>query len=121
MVSMIVLILPRISEFFISVNLRNRGKKKKKKKLETAVKIEKNIENLSSLIKFDQFINLGYFCHVCCCQKDKCGKCLFLCNLWYIFVEIKVNQNFYSIQQLLHSLAEIEREHMKLIENLKNY
>ena len=41
MVSMIVLALPRISTFFISVNLR---KKKKNKKMETVVKIEKNIK-----------------------------------------------------------------------------
>ena len=73
MVLMIVLILPRISMFFVLVNLRNR----KKKKMETAVKIEKNIENLSSLIKFYQFINLAYFYHVCCCQKDKCSNFFF--------------------------------------------
>ena len=95
---------------FISVNLRKKKKKKKeRKKLETAVKIEKNIENLSSLIKFDQFINLGYFCHVCCCQKDKCGKCLFLCNLWYIFVEIKVNQtgSVEKLQSFVDSTSKI--------------
>ena len=74
MVLMIVLILPRISMFFVLVNLRNR----KKKKMKTAVKIEKNIENLSSLIKFYQFINLAYFYHVCCCQKDKYSNCFFV-------------------------------------------
>ena len=73
MVLMIVLILPRISMFFVLVKLRNRTKKK----METAVKIEKNIENVSSLIKFYQFINLAYFYHVCCCQKDKCSNCFF--------------------------------------------
>ena len=83
MVSMIVLILPRISTIFISVNLKNR-KKRKEKKMETAAKIEKDIENLSSLIKFDQSINLGYFYHVCHCQKDKSGSCFFSCNLRYI-------------------------------------
>ena len=77
MVSMIVLVLPRISTFFISVNLRE---KKKNKKMETVVKIEKNTENLSSLIKFDQFINIGNFHHVLCCQKDKCSNCFLLCN-----------------------------------------
>ena len=54
----------------------------------------------------------------------------FLCNIRYIYVEIQVNQTdsveklqnvcrhnwqkFYSIQQLLHNLAEIEKERMKL-------
>ena len=46
--------------------------------MKTAAKIEKNIGNLSSLIKFDQFINLGYFYHVCRCQKDKCSNCFFM-------------------------------------------
>ena len=45
--------------------------------METAAKIEKDIENVPSLIKFDQSINLGYFYHVCRCQKDKFGSCFF--------------------------------------------
>ena len=72
MVSTIVLILPRRSTFIVSVKLRNR--KKKTKKMETTVKIEKK---LSSLIKFDQFINLGNIYHVFRCQKEKCSNCFF--------------------------------------------
>ena len=37
-----------------------------------------NIENLSSLIKFDQFINVANFCHVFRGQRDKCSNCFFM-------------------------------------------
>ena len=37
-----------------------------------------DIENLSSLIKFDQFINVANFCHVFRGQRDKCSNCFFM-------------------------------------------
>ena len=50
-------------------------KRKKKKKMETAVKIEKEIENLYSLQKFSNFLNIVNLCHVEKCEKNDCGTC----------------------------------------------
>ena len=50
-------------------------KKRKKKKMETAVKIEKEIENLYSLQKFSNFLNIVNLYHVEKCEKNDCGTC----------------------------------------------
>lgn len=58
---------------------------KKMAKTETAVQIEKDIEDLSSMEKFDEFINLVNYYHLYCCKIEKCNNCYFLCNLRYMF------------------------------------
>lgn len=50
-------------------------------KTETAVQIEKDIEDLSSMEKFDQLINLVNYYHLYRCKIEKCNNCYFLCNL----------------------------------------
>ena len=57
---------------------------------ETAVQIEKDIEELSSLRKFDDFLELAHFYHVERCENIDCSNCLFLINLRYLYVQITV-------------------------------
>ena len=98
--------------------------------METAVKIEKDIENLWCLEKFDHFILLFSFYHLHRCKIKDCKNCKFLINLRFIYEESTVNricsidklqtfsrqqyQSFYSFKLLLPSLPAIERERIKL-------
>ena len=52
---------------------------------ETAVIIEKEIEKLSSLEKFDRFIHLSTYHHVNRCENDDCTNCAFVNNLCHIY------------------------------------
>ena len=97
---------------------------------ETAVQIERDIEELSSLRKFDDFLKLAYFYHAERYENMDCSNCLFLINLRYLYVQTTVLEhnsvaplqkfcrikhiNFRSIRLLLHSLAAIERERLRL-------
>ena len=92
--------------------------------------MKKDIEYLSTLKKFDQYINLSCFYHLNCCRIEKCENVEFLVNLQYIHVESLVNGtgsvdklqnfchhnygNFYSLHILLGSLVAMERERIKL-------
>lgn len=59
---------------------------------ETAVIIEKDIENLNSLKKIDQFINFRLFYHLNRCEKDNnCINCNFITNLRFVYVENLLN------------------------------
>ena len=97
---------------------------------ETAVQIEKDIEELSSFRKFDNFLKLADFYHVERCESIDCSSCLFLINLRYLYIQTTVLEhdsgaplqkfcrikhiNFHSIKLLLRSLAAIEREKLRL-------
>ena len=54
---------------------------------ETAVQIERNIKELSSLRKFDDFLKLTDFYHVERCENIDYSNCLFLINLRYLHVQ----------------------------------
>ena len=54
---------------------------------ETVVQIERVIEELSSLQKFDQFLKLADFYHVERCENIDCSNCLFFVNLRYLCIE----------------------------------
>lgn len=75
------------NKYFMILSSRAEEKTNSKKmaKTETAVQIEKDIEDLSSMEKFDQFINLVNYFHLYRCKIEKCNNCYFLCNLWYMF------------------------------------
>ena len=95
---------------------------------ETAVAIEKDIEELNRFNKFDQFITLSTYYHVNWCELGiNCKKCDFVLNLRYLYVENVVNGyitnveklqnycrldyvNFYFLRVMLHSLAAVERQ-----------
>ena len=98
--------------------------------MKTAVKIEKIFESLSSFINL---LTLHTFIMFVVVKKTNVAIEFFFffsCNLRYLYIEIKVNQtdsfeklqnfcrhswqNFYSLQQLLHNLAEMEIERVKL-------
>ena len=98
--------------------------------METAVKIEKDIENLWCLEKFDHFILLFSFYHLHRSKIKDSKNCKILINLRFIYEENTVNricsidklqnfcrhhyQSFYSLKLLLRSLPAIEREAIKL-------
>ena len=95
---------------------------------ETAVAIEKGIEDLNPFDKFDQFITLSKYYHVNRCELGiNCRKCDFVLNLRYLYVENFVNGciknveklknycclnyvNFYFLKVMLHPLAAVERQ-----------
>ena len=97
---------------------------------ENVVIIEKDIEELNSLYKFHQYIKLCTFYHLNRCENGKkCSNCEFILNIRYIYVENLINgagvdnlQNycrknfghFFLLQTLLRSLAEVERERVRL-------
>ena len=98
--------------------------------METAVQVEKDIEDLSSMQKLDHFINLANFYHLYPCQIEKCSNCYFICNLRYLYVQNVVTEtesfselqklcrlnygSFYSLRLFLRSLAAIERKRVNL-------
>ena len=98
--------------------------------METAVQVEKDIEDLSSIQKLDHFINLANFYHLYPCQIEKCSNCYFICNLRYLYVQNVVTEtesfselqklcrlnygSFYSLRLFLRSLAAIERKRVNL-------
>ena len=45
------------------------------------MQIEKEIENLCDMGKFDSFLNVVNLYHVKRCRKNNCGTCNFTCNL----------------------------------------
>ena len=58
---------------------------------ETAVQIEKDTEELSSLRKLHDFLELPDFYHVERCENIDCSNCFFiLINLRYLYVQITV-------------------------------
>ena len=93
---------------------------------ETAVIIEKEIEELSSLEKFNRFICLCTYHHVNRCENDDCGNCTFVNKLCHIYhgnymggenevlnlqkICRKYFGNLSSLTVFLKSLASIERE-----------
>ena len=97
---------------------------------ETAVQIERDIEELSSLRKLDDFLKLADFYYVERCENIDCSNCLFTINLRYLYDQTTVLEhdsvaplqkfcrikhiNFHSIRVLLHSLAAIKRERLRL-------
>ena len=52
-----------------------------------AVQIEKDIEELSSLIKIDRFLKLTDFYYVERCENIDCSNCLFVINVRYRYVQ----------------------------------
>ena len=92
--------------------------------METAVKIEKDIENLSSLIKFDQFINLGYFYHVCCCQKDKFDSCFLhviysICKLKSKLIKLVQFKNFKIFVDRERERLKLDRKFQEILKNME--
>ena len=97
---------------------------------ETAIQIERDIEELSSLRKFDDFLKLANFYHYERCENIDCSNCLFLINLRYLYVQTAVLEHdsvatlqkfcrikhviFHSIRLLQHFLAAFERERLRL-------
>ena len=94
---------------------------------ETAVIIEKEIEKLSSLEKFDRFIRLSTYYHVNRCENDDCTNCAFVNKLCHIYhgnytggenevlkICRKYFGNFFSLTVLSKSLASVEREKKRL-------
>ena len=104
---------------------------------EIAAQIQKDIEEFSSLLKFDQFIKLASFYHVELCENDDCINCMFVINLRYLYIEqitLKSNSvdslqkyckekfaNFYSLRHFLRTLGEIEKKEYYLTLNLVRY
>ena len=98
--------------------------------METAVIIEKEIEKLDCLKKFQRFITLCSFYHVDCCKRNNCVNCSFINKLSYIYTENfphEVNEtlgfqkfcreyfgSFFSLTILSKSLAAVEKEKIKL-------
>ena len=96
---------------------------------EFAVQIEKGIEHLSSLQKFDRFLKLAHFFHVEKCENIDCSNCMFIINLRYLYIEksvIKLDSidslqkycmekyiNFYLLRYFLCTLREIEKKKKK--------
>ena len=92
---------------------------------ETAVTIEKDIEELNRFNKFEQFITLSTCYHVNQCKLGiNCKKCDLMLNLrhvenfvnGYITIVEKLQNycrlnyvNFYSLRVMLHSLVAVER------------
>ena len=59
---------------------------------ENAVIIEKDIEELNSLNKFHQYINLCTFYHLNRCENgEKCSNYEFILNIRYIYIENLIN------------------------------
>lgn len=96
---------------------------------ETAVKIEKDIVELNSFKKFDQFINLCLFSHLNWCEKDNdCVNCNFIVrNVYVENLSDNVNgvgslQNycrkyfgsFFSLRTFSKSLNAVGKEKIKL-------
>ena len=52
--------------------------------METTVKIEKGIEKLCTLEKFDNFLNVVNLYHIEKCRGVDYGTCTFICNLRYL-------------------------------------
>ena len=55
--------------------------------METAVQIEKEIENLCDMGKFENFLNVINLYHVKRCTKNNSGTCNFICNIRYLYIE----------------------------------
>ena len=98
--------------------------------METAVIIEKEIEKLDCLKKFQRFITLCSFYHVDRCKRNNCVNCSFINKLSYIYTENfphEVNEtlglqkfcreyfgSFFSLIILSKSLAAVQKEKIKL-------
>lgn len=98
--------------------------------METAVQIEKHIEQLTFLEKLQQFLKLADFYHVERCENIDCSNCLFVINLRYLYLQNTVLENnsiaplkkycrlkygnFYSVLLLLRSLGAVDKECRKL-------
>lgn len=97
---------------------------------ETAAVIEKDIQELNSLHRFDKFINLSAYYRLNRSENGaKCSNCNFFVNVWYIYIENLVGGNkidtlqnycqehfgnYFSLRTILKSLAPVEREKRKL-------
>ena len=95
-----------------------------------AVQIEKDIEELSSLIKIDRFLKLTDYYYVERCENIDCSNCLFVINVRYLYVQnavVKNNSvaplqkycrlkydNFHFARLLLRSLGAVQKERVKL-------
>ena len=92
---------------------------------ETAVTIEKDIEELSCPDKFAKYISLCTHCHLNKCDNNvNCSNCTLILNLHYLYAENLIGGEienlqkycrfhyfiFCSLRTMLWSLAEIERE-----------
>ena len=94
------------------------------------MQIEKGIEELSSLQKFDRFLKLVHFFHVERCENIDCSNCMFIIKLTYLSIEkivIKLDSidslqkycmekyiNFYLLRYFLHTLVKIEKKKKKI-------
>ena len=61
--------------------------------METAVQIEKDIEELTSLEKLEQLFKLADFDHVERRENINCSNCLFVINLRYLYLQNTVLEN----------------------------
>ena len=93
---------------------------------ETVVQIEKNIYELSSLQKFDEFLKLADFYHIERRENVDCSDCLFIISLRYLHIQNTVAEKdsidllqkvcrmkyvkFHSIRLFLRSLGTIEKK-----------
>ena len=103
--------------------------------METAVKIEKGIEKLCTLEKFDNFLNVVNLYHIEKCGGVDYGTCTFICNLRYLYVETVLHTTsnvenlqkycrnnydfFYVIITFSHQILEIEREKIEIVKITK--
>ena len=93
---------------------------------DAAVTIEKEIEKLNNLQKFNHFICLCTFYHANHCEQENCINCSFVNKLEYIYTENYPDElnrtedlqkfcrecfgSFFSLTCFLKSLAAVERE-----------
>ena len=99
------------------------------------MQIEREIENLCDMGKFDNFLNVANLYHVKRCRENNCGTYNFICNLRYLYIENLLNKTldvenfkkycrnnhdlFYVIITFLHTISDIEKEKIKLEIKLK--
>ena len=96
---------------------------------ETAVTIEKDIEELNCLDKFAKYISLCTYYHLNRCENDiDCSNCTFILNLGYLYAENLISGNIenlqkycrfhycnlFSLRTMLRSLAAEERKKLML-------
>ena len=97
--------------------------------LETAVTVEKDMEELDCLDKFAKYILLCTYYHLNRCENNvDFSNCTFNFNFDYLYAENLIGGNienlqkygsfhycsFFTLRTMLQSLAEIEREKLAL-------
>ena len=64
-----------------------------------AVVIEKEIEALNDLKKFDRFIVLSLYYYVDCCKHSNCSNCKFMMelrNIYLTYIDVKTEKKLFN-------------------------